>query len=274
MTGTVVLMTVTETPRSTDADATLVHSLVDELLTECNPASVDDITFRGAQYDKGLAWVSFPKDSGGIGVRPALQREIDRRVREAGAGAGTSRMFFGHFLVAPTIATHGSAWAKERFLRRIFTGEDAWCQLFSEPGAGSDLASLATRAVRDGDEWIVNGQKVWNTLAHLADLGMLVTRSDTEVPKHKGLTYFAVDMHAARPSSTRCTSPTFGSPTLIASATSARGGACRSPRSRTNASRSVVAGVAVVQSVGAEQSVRQCACTNTTVRPTRRSATN
>jgi alkylation response protein AidB-like acyl-CoA dehydrogenase len=188
--------TVAETSRSTDADARTVHALVDDLLTECDPTAIDDVVFRGAQYDKGLAWVSYPVGYGGVGVRPSLQREVDRRLRAAGASAGTSKMFFGHFLVAPTIVTHGSEWAKQRFLRPIFTGEDSWCQLFSEPGAGSDLASLATRAIRDGDEWVVNGQKVWNTLAHLADLGMLVTRTDPEVPKHKGLTYFAVDMRA------------------------------------------------------------------------------
>jgi alkylation response protein AidB-like acyl-CoA dehydrogenase len=92
--------------------------------------------------------------------------------------------------------TNGDEAIKQRLLRRAFTGEDAWCQLFSEPGAGSDLAGLATKAVRDGDEWVISGQKVWNTLAHIADRGMLVARTDPEAPKHKGLTYFALDMHA------------------------------------------------------------------------------
>jgi alkylation response protein AidB-like acyl-CoA dehydrogenase len=99
-------------------------------------------------------------------------------------------------LAGPTIATNGSPALQDRLLRRAFTGEDAWCQLFSEPGAGSDLAALGTRAVCDGDEWVVTGQKVWNTLAHLADRALLIARTDPEAPKHKGLTYFAMDMHA------------------------------------------------------------------------------
>ncbi|HEX8804030.1 MAG TPA: acyl-CoA dehydrogenase family protein [Acidimicrobiales bacterium] len=176
--------------------AALVSDRLDQLLDELDPATADPVELRGRQYDLGLAWVHFPEGWGGLGVPPSHQRQVDQRLHGAGARPPVSREFFGLTLAAPTVVTFGDDALKTRLLRRMFTGEDAWCQLFSEPGAGSDLAGLSTRAVRDGDEWVVSGQKVWNTLAHVADRGMLVTRTDPEAPKHKGLTYFALDMHA------------------------------------------------------------------------------
>jgi alkylation response protein AidB-like acyl-CoA dehydrogenase len=180
---------------ATSSDIEIVEQALDALLAEFDPKKVDDITFRGARFDAGLAWVHFPKGHGGLGLRPELNRRIEERVRQAGAKAQDPASFF-MALAGPTIVTHGSEDVKKRFLRPMFTGEELWCQLFSEPGAGSDFAGLGTKAIRDGDEWIINGQKVWNTLAHLADWGMLVTRTDPDAPKHKGMTYFALDMKA------------------------------------------------------------------------------
>ncbi|NNE74622.1 MAG: acyl-CoA dehydrogenase [Acidimicrobiales bacterium] len=176
-------------------EAKLVEDAVADLLRDHPPAGMDPVEFRGHQYDAGLAWVHFPEGFGGLGVRPQLQRTVEMAIREAGAPSQDPSTFFMH-LAGPTIVTHGTDEQRERFLRPMFTGEDTWCQLFSEPGAGSDFAGLGAKAVPDGDEWVVNGQKVWNTLAHLADWGMLVTRSNPELPKHKGMTYFAVDMHS------------------------------------------------------------------------------
>ena len=101
----------------------------------------------------------------------------------------------GMSLAAPTILEHGPDELRERILWSTITGEITWCQLFSEPGAGSDLAGLSTTAVRDGDDWVVNGQKVWNTSAHHADVAMLVARTDWDVPKHHGVSYFVLPMH-------------------------------------------------------------------------------
>jgi alkylation response protein AidB-like acyl-CoA dehydrogenase len=173
-----------------------IDQLVDQLLEEVDPRGADPLELRGRQYDLGLAWVHFPEGQGGLGAPPNLQRRVDDRLAAAGAPRPGSRHFFGLTMAGPTVVTHGSDELRDRLMRRTFTGEDAWCQLFSEPGAGSDLAGLACRAVRDGDEWVVNGQKVWTTLAHIADRGMLVARTDPDAPKHKGLTYFALDMHA------------------------------------------------------------------------------
>jgi alkylation response protein AidB-like acyl-CoA dehydrogenase len=177
------------------ADPTaLVEELTARLVDEGDRS--DPIAFRGLQYDLGLAWVHFPEGWGGLGLAPKHQRIVDSALRKAGAPGPSTEHFFGLTMAGPTVVTHGDDALKARLLRPLFTGEDSWCQLFSEPGAGSDLAGLACKAVRDGDEWVITGQKVWNTLAHLANRGMLVARTDPDAPKHKGLTYFALDMHA------------------------------------------------------------------------------
>ncbi len=175
------------------SDTDRVNAAIDRLLAEHPPTECSNIEFRGHRYDAGLAWVHFPEGFGGMGLRPDLNRIVEDRLRKAGAAPQDPSTFF-IALAGPTIVTHGNDDQRRRFLRPMFTGEEKWCQLFSEPGAGSDFAGLGTRAVKDGDEWLVNGQKVWNTLAHLADWGMLVTRTDPEAPKHKGMTYFALDM--------------------------------------------------------------------------------
>ncbi len=178
-----------------DAELQKVDAAIDTLLEAHDPKAQGYEEFRGHQFDHGLAWVMYPEGRGGLGVRPQLQKHVNQRLHAVGAPPMEASMFF-IALAGPTIVTHGSEEVKERFLRPMFTGEEKWCQLFSEPGAGSDFAGLGTKAVRDGDEWLINGQKVWNTLAHVADYGMLVTRTDPNVPKHRGMTYFALDMKA------------------------------------------------------------------------------
>ena len=179
----------------TGRDEDRVAGLVERLLDEHPPSSTDKREFLGAQFDAGLAWIHFDEGHGGLGLNPGLQKIVQERLAKAGAPHPYPRNPIGYGMGAPTVFTHGSEEQRARYLRPLFTGEEVWCQLFSEPGAGSDVASLATRAVRDGDEWVVNGQKVWTTLAHLARFGMLVARTDPSQPKHKGMTYFVVDMH-------------------------------------------------------------------------------
>jgi alkylation response protein AidB-like acyl-CoA dehydrogenase len=169
---------------------------VDRLLEAHDPASTPAREFLGAQFDAGLAWVHFPEGRGGLDLPPGNQRAVNERLRAAGAPDPYWSNPIGHGMGAPTVLAHGSDAQRERYLRPLFTGEEVWCQLFSEPGAGSDVASLSARAERDGDEWVVNGQKVWTTLAHLSRWGMLLARTDPAAVKHKGMTYFVVDMHA------------------------------------------------------------------------------
>jgi alkylation response protein AidB-like acyl-CoA dehydrogenase len=179
-----------------DDDERAVGEKIDRLLSQFPPATTPEREFLGAQFDAGLAWVHFPEGYGGLGLPRRLQPVISRRLQKAGAPHGGARNAIGYGMAAPTILTMGSEDQRRRYLRPLFTCEEIWCQLFSEPGAGSDVASLATRAVRDGDEWVINGQKVWTTLAHTSKFGMVLARTNPDAEKHKGLTYFVVDMHA------------------------------------------------------------------------------
>jgi alkylation response protein AidB-like acyl-CoA dehydrogenase len=174
-----------------------VEDAIESLFASHPPADTPEKDFWGAQFDHGLAWVSHPEGLGGLGVGPKWQSEVDRRVVQAGGSIRNRYLnVLGIGMGAGTLVAHTDPEFAGRFLRPMFTLEEIWCQLFSEPGAGSDLAALSSTAVREGDTWIVNGQKVWTTLAHLAKWGLLVTRTDPDVPKHAGLTYFIVDMEA------------------------------------------------------------------------------
>ena len=178
------------------ADEQRVSDLVAELLAEFPPKSTDPVAFLGAQFDKGLAWVHFEEGFGGLGLNPKLQRQINERIYPEGAPNPVARNPIGHGMCGPTVAVWGTPEQKKRYLRPLFTGEEVWCQLFSEPGSGSDFAGLSAKGVRDGDEWIANGQKVWTTLAHLSRWGLLIVRTDSEAVKHAGMTAFVVDMQA------------------------------------------------------------------------------
>jgi alkylation response protein AidB-like acyl-CoA dehydrogenase len=151
------------------------------------------LEWRTKLVESGWATPTWPAEWFGRGLPgwadPIVHDEF------AAAGAVGTAVGGGMGLAAPTLLAHGSDEQKQRLLPRAITGEDTWCQLFSEPTNGSDLAGLATHAERDGDEWVVNGQKLWSTSAHHADLGLLLARTDPDVPKHRGISYFVLPMH-------------------------------------------------------------------------------
>jgi alkylation response protein AidB-like acyl-CoA dehydrogenase len=176
-------------------DAADLKAQVAEFLTAHDPKGSEPLEFLRARFDAGLAWVHYPVGLGGQGLPRSLQSVVDREFEAVGAPTNhPERNGIGLGMAAPTILAHGTAEQQQRWLRPLWTGEEIWCQLFSEPGAGSDLAGLATRAVRDGDAWTVTGQKVWTSVAHLASRALLVARTNPDVPKHEGLTYFSLDM--------------------------------------------------------------------------------
>ncbi len=151
--------------------------------------------WRGKKFDAGFGWITGPVEYGGRGLPGAYEKAWN--VLEAQYQVPNQSAFtIGLGMVAPTILAHGSESAKQAYLTKMYRADIVGCQLFSEPGAGSDLASLQTKAERDGDEWVITGQKVWTTGAHYSDIGEIIARTDPDLPKHKGLTGFIVDMKA------------------------------------------------------------------------------
>ena len=155
---------------------------------------LDYAEFRVRIGEAGWATPTWPREYGGAGIEPRQAKVVNEELTRFRAPRSFNIIGIG--MAGPTIMHWGTEEQKARYLSPMAQDREIWCQLFSEPGAGSDVAGLATRAVRDGDEWVVNGQKVWTTLAHVAAFGMLVARTDPDQPKHKGLTYFVVDMKA------------------------------------------------------------------------------
>ena len=144
------------------------------------------------KYDAGWACITWPQEYGGRGASPI--ENVIWNQEESKYDLPQGVFSIGQGMAAPTLMMWASDEDKARFLPKLASGEEIWCQLFSEPAGGSDLAALRTKAVKDGDEWVINGQKIWTSGAHYSDFGILVLRTDADVPKHKGLTYFWIDM--------------------------------------------------------------------------------
>ncbi len=175
-----------------DMDEASLRAEVRDWLAEHWKPDLGLLEWRSMLVDSGWGCPGWPKEWFGRGLPVPLANAVTEEIRSAGAvGVAQSGV---RMLAAATIMEHGTDEQKTRFLRPILTGEDTWCQLFSEPGSGSDLAGLTTRADRKGDHWVVNGQKVWTTSAHHARYGMLLARTDWDVPKHRGLTFFLIDI--------------------------------------------------------------------------------
>ena len=151
--------------------------------------------WRGKKYDAGFGWITGPAEYGGRGL-PGAYEKAWNALESQYQVPNQSAFTIGLGMVAPTILAHGSETAKQSYLARMYRADIVGCQLFSEPGAGSDLASLQTKAERDGEEWVITGQKVWTTGAQYSDIGEIIARTNPDLPKHKGLTGFVVDMKA------------------------------------------------------------------------------
>jgi alkylation response protein AidB-like acyl-CoA dehydrogenase len=177
-----------------DRDEAVVRERLAELVEQLERHPRPGPEAWGATYDAGLSRVSWPTGAGGLDVRPGLQAIVDTELARIGVPDNYREQPGGIGVVAPVLAKFATVEQRDKYLRKLFTCEEYWCQLFSEPDAGSDLASLRSRVVRDGDSWILNGHKVWTTMAHIAKRGLLLARSGG--PRHRGITCFVLDMEA------------------------------------------------------------------------------
>ena len=169
---------------------------IDELLAQFPPQSTPPVEFLGQQFDRGLAWVHFPEGEGGLSGSPADQLHVLRRLSRAGAPSAAGRNVIGYGMVAPTIVVHGTEEQKNRFLRPLFTGEEIWCQGWSEPDAGSDLAGIRSKATKTDGGWLLSGQKTWCSRGAFAHRCFGIFRTDPSAERHRGLTYFLIPMDA------------------------------------------------------------------------------
>ena len=180
---------------NTHATPLAVGEMVPDVFAACDLEVVEKAqAWQAIKKDDGWACLTWPKEYGGRDATPIEQ--VIWGQEEARYKVPPNIFSIGIGMLGPTLMKHGTEEQKLKYLERLARGDDIWCQLFSEPAAGSDVAGLRTRAIREGDDWIVNGQKIWTTGAHFCQYGMIITRSDPDAPKHKGLSYFIVDMQA------------------------------------------------------------------------------
>lgn len=170
---------------------------VRQWIAEHPPGPLDTLEQKKAWqrtlYEAGFVGMGWPREYGGQEARPMGQAIVAEEMARGDVPGAINSLALG--LLGPTLIVHGTDAHKQRYLKRMLTADDIWCQLYSEPDSGSDLASLKTSATRDGDGWVVNGQKVWTSLGPIADYGMLLARTNPSVPKHQGISYFILDMH-------------------------------------------------------------------------------